>query len=137
MDRDFLRELAVTRIEETEVLLRNEKWSGAYYLSGYCIECALKACIAKQTERYDFPDKKEVLDSYTHDLNKLLKTSRLRDELKKARVQNAKLDVNWKLVRSWSEESRYNTFTKEEAKALYNAISDKNNGVLRWISRYW
>ena len=37
-------------------------WDAAYYMIGYCVECALKACIAKQIRRFDFPDKKLVLD---------------------------------------------------------------------------
>ena len=44
---------------------------GAYYLAGYAIECALKACIAKATRRYDFPDRKKVDASHTHDLREL------------------------------------------------------------------
>lgn len=49
MNRLDLQNLALARLEEVEVLLNNHKYSGAYYLSGYVIECALKACIAKQT----------------------------------------------------------------------------------------
>lgn len=33
-------------------------YDGAYYLSGYAVEWALKACIAKNVKRYDFPDRK-------------------------------------------------------------------------------
>ncbi len=32
-------------------------WEGTYYLAGYAVECALKACIAKQIIAEDFPDK--------------------------------------------------------------------------------
>lgn len=82
MNRLDLQNLALTRLEEVEVLLKNHKYSGAYYLSGYVIECALKACIAKQTQEFDFPDKKTVMDSYTHDLEKLIKVAKLDKELK-------------------------------------------------------
>ena len=54
MNRQDLQNLALTRLEEVEVLLNNHKYSGAYYLSGYVIECALKACIAKQTQEFDY-----------------------------------------------------------------------------------
>lgn len=57
MNRQQLKNIALTRLEEVEVLLKNRKYSGAYYLSGYVVECALKACIAKQTKRFDFPDR--------------------------------------------------------------------------------
>ena len=55
MNRADFRQLALCRLEEAEVLLRTRKFSGAYYLAGYAIECALKARLAKQTKRYDFP----------------------------------------------------------------------------------
>src|SRR5438094_3909647 len=37
------------------MLAKNGKKMGAFYLGGLAIECALKACIAKKTKRYDFP----------------------------------------------------------------------------------
>ena len=76
MNRGDLKNLALTRLKEVEVLLTNRQYSGAYYLSGYVIECALKACIAKQTHEFEFPDKKTVMDSYTHDLEKLVKIAK-------------------------------------------------------------
>ncbi|WP_445248940.1 HEPN domain-containing protein [Microcoleus sp. OTE_8_concoct_300] len=82
MNRRDLQNIALTRIKEVEVLLNNRQYSGAYYLSGYVIECALKACIAKQTKKFDFPDKKTVMDSYTHDLEKLVKVAKIEKQLK-------------------------------------------------------
>ena len=77
MNRRDLQNIALTRLKEVEVLLENRQYSGAYYLSGYVIECALKACIAKQTRKFDFPDKKTAIESYTHDLEKLVKVAKL------------------------------------------------------------
>ena len=53
-------------------------------MSGYVVECALKACIAKLTKRHDFPDLKATDGSYTHDMTKLLKTAKLDDQKKAA-----------------------------------------------------
>lgn len=110
---------------------------GAYYLAGYCVECALKACIARATQRHDFPDKRKADDSYTHSFEKLLKVA----ELEKARAAEARRDAarrdNWHLVQWWSEQSRYSTTSAEEAWALLDAVSDRNHGVLRWLERYW
>ncbi|MBI0577948.1 HEPN domain-containing protein [Neobacillus cucumis] len=50
-------------MKDAKVLLDHECYDGAYYLSGYVIECALKACIAKYTKEFDFPDKK-LIDKY-------------------------------------------------------------------------
>ena len=75
--RNDLRRLAWTRLKEARILLHNECWDGAYYLSGYAVECALKACIAKRTLRHEFPDKRIVNDSYSHDLSFLMRTANL------------------------------------------------------------
>jgi hypothetical protein len=52
------------------------------------VECALKACIAKGTERYEFPDKKRVDASYTHNLQELVKLAGL-EGLRLERAGNA------------------------------------------------
>jgi hypothetical protein len=57
VNRTDFQELADVRIGEAEVLVAQGKWDGAYYLAGYAVECALKACIAKLTNLHDFPPK--------------------------------------------------------------------------------
>jgi hypothetical protein len=52
--RDFQR-LAKLRAAEAGALVRSRKEIGAYYLAGYAVECALKACVAKATKRHEFP----------------------------------------------------------------------------------
>jgi hypothetical protein len=49
--RDF-KSLADLRIEDARLLLRSGRQQGAYYLCGYAVECALKACIAKTVKLY-------------------------------------------------------------------------------------
>ncbi|HEX7677842.1 MAG TPA: HEPN domain-containing protein, partial [Thermoanaerobaculia bacterium] len=66
MNRQDLQWLARTRLSEARVLLAAKKYDGAYYLAGYAVECALKACVAKKVRKFDFPDKKLALDSYSH-----------------------------------------------------------------------
>jgi HEPN domain len=65
VDRKDFQELAKVRLKEANALFRLGLYDGAYYLAGYAVECALKACIAKGTRRYEFPDKKRVEDSYS------------------------------------------------------------------------
>ncbi|HKP51275.1 MAG TPA: HEPN domain-containing protein [Chloroflexia bacterium] len=138
MNRTDLRQLAELRIQEAELLLNNSFFAGAYYMAGYAIECALKACIAKQTKRYDFPDKKLVKDVFTHNLQTLIKLAELEDPLiAKAKVSTDFADY-WKVVKDWSEESRYRTLVAEQtARDLYRAITDRRNGVLSWLKKYW
>jgi hypothetical protein len=50
MKRQDFQGLAAVRLKEARVLLEARCWEGADYLGGYVVECALKACIAKQTE---------------------------------------------------------------------------------------
>ena len=77
MNRNELRELALIRLKEAKSLLDSRNYEGAYYLCGYAVECGLKACIAKKTNRHDFPDKNTVNESYTHELSKLLRLAGL------------------------------------------------------------
>ena len=50
---------------------------GCYYLAGHAVEAALKACIAKATRRYEFPDKDRANRVFTHDSVKLLREAQL------------------------------------------------------------
>ena len=136
MNRLDLQNLALARLEEVEVLLNNHKYSGAYYLSGYVIECALKACIAKQTQEFYFPDKKTVMDSYTHDLEKLVKVAKLDKELRSL-LDDPNFSLRWLEVRDWSEESRYQTHSQQKALDIYLAITDPTHGVLQWLQQHY
>jgi HEPN domain-containing protein len=136
LNRRDLKNIAFTRLKEVEVLLNNRQYSGAYYLSGYIIECALKACIAKQTHKFDFPDKKTAIDSYTHNLEKLVKVAKLDAELQSL-LQDPNFSPRWALVKDWSEESRYEKHNKQKALDVYSAITDPNHGVLQWLQQHW
>ena len=72
MNRRTLQTLARDRLADARALLRAHRYAAAYYMAGYAVECALKACITKHVNRHDFPDKKLATDSYTHDLNRLV-----------------------------------------------------------------
>ena len=72
VNRSDLQKLANVRIDDAGILLTAGRYEAAYYLLGYAVECALKACISKQIREFDFPDKKLVNESYVHDLTKLL-----------------------------------------------------------------
>lgn len=137
LDRTRLQDLANIRLEEAKVLLDNGKYDGAYYLSGYVIELALKACIAKRTKEYSFPDKKTVNASYTHDLSDLLKTAELEPTFFTDKKKDEQLGSYWSIVEGWSEETRYTRIDKQDAEDLFNAISDKDSGVFTWIKQHW
>jgi hypothetical protein len=137
VDRKDLQALARTRLAEAKSLLAAGHADGAYYLAGYAIECALKACIAKRTRRHEFPDKKTVDSSYTHNLKELVRVANL-EGLRAARVKSDSIfRVNWETAQDWSEQSRYTRFTETAARKLLDAVADRRHGLLAWIAQYW
>lgn len=82
--RDFQR-MADIRATEAEVLLAAQRYSGAYYLAGYVVGCALKAHIAKQARRHEFPDRTRVNQSYTPGRDQVLRLAGLEPELDESR----------------------------------------------------
>jgi len=136
MNRADLQRLSTVRIREAKILLKAGEYSGAYYLAGYAVECALKACFAKGVNRYDFPGK-ESLKLFTHDFSKLVNFANLSDELAKAKQANLRFAASWDLVGKWTEESRYSNWTKDDAEAILDAIVKRRDGVLPWIKQRW
>jgi HEPN domain-containing protein len=138
MNRYDLRELARQQVREARQLLRTRAPSGAYYLAGYAVECALKACITRGTQRYEFPSRHAVNESHTHDLEKLLRLAGLERALAQDAWARAALGVNWDTVKDWTEQSRYDVaMNMRRARDLYRAIRGRRDGVLPWVRRYW
>jgi hypothetical protein len=107
-------------------------------MAGYAVECALKACIAKRINRHDFPDKKLINDSHTHDLARLVSIANLKNGLEAAYAADKDFERNWDIVRDWSAEDRYNpNISSEQARDLYNAITERRTGVLTWLRNHW
>jgi HEPN domain-containing protein len=133
--KDF-KALADLRAEDARVLLSNGRFQGSYYLAGYAVECALKACIAKKTKRFEFPPKPDhARRLYTHGLTELLRLAGLDEPLETDMGKNKALRENWLIVKDWTEESRYSA-AHPAAKDMYNAISGAD-GVLGWIKLRW
>jgi hypothetical protein len=137
VNRRELQTLARVRLTEARALLSAELPDGAFYLAGYAVECALKACIARNTQRYDFPEKRSVDASHTHNLKDLVRVA----NLEVARLERARNDSifrdNWDFVQQWSEHSRYGRHSPDVAKALVEAVGNEKHGVITWITRHW
>jgi len=134
--RDFQR-MADIRATEAEVLLAAQRYSGAYYLAGYVVGCALKARIAKQVRRHEFPDRTRVNQSYTPGMDQLLRLAGLEPELDESREADPELGRHWATVKEWKEDSRYERVTRKRALELYSAITDPDHGVLTWLQLRW
>jgi len=118
--------------------LRSRKFSGAYYLAGYSIECALKARLAKHTKRYDFPPEPNfVRDLYTHNLAQLLDKADLKEVFDREEARDPEFGVNWSIIKDWNAKSRYKMQSQRMARAIVKAVSDPQHGVLRCIRRLW
>lgn len=137
MNRNDFQALAEIRIKEAKSLLDSGFPEGAYYLAGYSVECALKACIAKRTQQYEFPDKKLANDIHTHDLGKLLDLARLKDDLDRFLTERPEMEEGWDNILEWSEIDRYKRKTKADAEDLLKAIEDNRGGLLPWLRQRW
>src|ERR1041385_165617 len=125
--------LAKSRLAEAELLLDNGLPSGAYYLAGYVIECALKAIIAKDFRANEIPDLKYVRDIYTHDLSALLRLAELEEQLDAKKVADPELYQSWTTVKTWSESARHKVWTQAEASAILAGVGG-DKGLLGWRS---
>ena len=154
MNRSELQQLAEIRLRDAKALLvTGENDAGAYYMAGYAVECALKAVIAKkwvsivldwsQDQLVDaYPERNNLIlnkqEFYTHNIRQLYRIAGLSDLLRIARENDRVLDENWKIVESWSEESRYIiTRSHSDSEELVNAVEDRTRGVLLWIEQYY
>ena len=113
MNRAELQSLADIRVADAKVLLDAGRYQGAYYLLGYAVECALKACVAKQIREHDFPDRKLIQESYTHDLGRLLAISGLKAQFDARVAADSAFEVNW------------------------SAVTDNAHGILTWLKTLW
>ncbi len=138
LNRDKLRTLANDRIEEARILLDSSRWTGAYYMTGLGVECALKSCLAGAVKEHDFPDKDFVNAMYVHKLEKLFRlSSGLWRSLQLDIMSDPKLGVNWNTVKDWDDAKRYDTVDELEAKALFDAATETRSGVIVWIKGKW
>ena len=138
MNREDLQNLARIRIREAKVLLDAECFAGSFYLAGYAIECALKACLAKQGRGHEFPKKNMAREIYTHDLEDLRAFAGL-DDAFTADIESAQaLQVNWSVVTVWNEQWRYEPVVERRMAAdMYSACTTRTNGILPWIRKRW
>jgi HEPN domain-containing protein len=136
VNRIDFQNISEFRLRESKALLDAGFPDGAYYLAGYAVECALKACIAKRTREHDFPEK-DSKEYYVHDLEKLLGFAKLKDDFYQALRANPAMNANWIITKNWAETSRYQRKTVADATELLNAIEDQTGGLLTWVRKRW
>jgi HEPN domain-containing protein len=106
--RDDFRKLSEARLTGAKVLLGARRFDAAYYLAGYAVECAIKAYIAKQTRKYQFPEGPErARKIYTHDIEELIKVAKLSGELDKELKSDPLFEANWGAAKVVSESKKF------------------------------
>jgi len=116
-------------------LLAHGHPSGAYYLAGYAIECALKAVIAAGFRANEIPDKPRVNSIYTHNLKDLLNLADLKGPLEDDMNENSELRESWATISKWSEHARYQVWTSDAAAIMLEAVGAADKGLLPWLQK--
>ena len=140
MTRSEWRRTAESRVRDAAALLKARRWSAAYYLAGYAVECGLKACVVAYLRKnldVIFRDRRFSEKCWTHDYDELFKLAELKAQWDADMAANKDLQDNWEVVKNWKETARYQRKSRGDAEKLYQAITDPVNGVLPWIRNHW
>ena len=137
LTKNDLQKLAEVRLEDAELLFKAGSSSSAYYLAGYAVELALKACISKLFQPDIIPDKAFVQAIYTHSLESLLNVAGLLPQLKEDSKNDPQFAAYWGIVSKWDETSRYQFWDSVTAATLIQSINDPDHGVFQWVKKHW
>ncbi|MGZ3395684.1 MAG: hypothetical protein ACXWPK_16755, partial [Isosphaeraceae bacterium] len=101
-----LRQIALNRLNDAEILFNANSFDGASYVCGYSVEIGLKAKICATTSWSGFPSSsdefsrvaKDFKGVWTHDLGSLLRLSGEETAIK------AGYFADWSIVAQWTPE---------------------------------
>lgn len=136
------QQLAEDRILDSQAHLVTEvgRWSAAYYLIGYAVECGLKSCVLVRVATHPeliYQDRNFSNSAWTHDIESLLIAADLKTERDTDAAANRALYSNWQVVKQWNEKSRYEQRTQADARRMFDAVIDPKDGVMQWIRARW
>lgn len=140
MNRAFWQRLAEERVLDARSLLDSGRWSAAYHIAGYALECGLKACILVFLEHnleMIFRERRYSEKCWVHELPLLVELAGLDAALRAKIAVNAAFGGFWGIAKDWKETSRYEVKTQADAEQLYEAITQAPDGVLAWIRTVW
>jgi HEPN domain-containing protein len=125
------------RLEDAHVLLNAERWRGTMYMSGYAVECLIKAKLMQiyscrnLHELEDELQRRGILTShatvFTHHLELLLRLTQTFDRLR----QNRELWPQFNIVNRWIPAWRYtaNLANRQDAEDFLEAVEN----IMDWI----
>lgn len=140
MTKQDWRDLAEARLIDADILLQNQRWAAAYYIAGYAVECGLKACVVDLVARNPgiiYEDRRFSDACWTHTLARLIGVAGLDGDCDAQCKANVAFAKNWAAAIQWSEASRYDLTPEPRARELYEAISEPQDGVMKWIRDHW
>ena len=135
--KNDLEKLAQVRLDDAILLQHAGRSSSAYYLAGYAVELALKACISKLFQHNVIPDKAFVDAIYTHKLDNLLSTTGLAVKFKADCETDHLLAAYWGVASQWRETSRYEFWDPISAGSMLQAVHEPKHGVFQWVKQHW
>ena len=121
LDRKELIRLAKEKLIDAEVLFKEKRYEGAYYICGYAIEMKLKyrICLTLKWDNYLVTGKKskDYKSFKTHDLEVLLHLSGNEKKI------NKDFKSEWSIVTQWNSEKRYSLekINKEDVRLMLEA----------------
>jgi hypothetical protein len=137
LTKSDLERLAQIRLDDSLLLLQAKRSSSAYYLAGYSVELALKACVAKLIQLNVIPDKGFINAVYTHKFDSLLSTAGLLPQFQAEARTDHEFAAYWAIASKWSEESRYEFWDPIAAATMLQAVNEPVHGVFRWVKLHW
>ena len=120
-----LKSVSRGRLKDAQVLERDGRFDGAFYICGYAVEIALKARASRTLKWSGFPETVSeftALQSFkTHNLEVLLRLPGTESKIK------SRLFSDWSVVSHWNPASRYRkigTATKHDAIKMIAAATN-------------
>lgn len=137
LNRFALQAAAEAKLADATLLHDHRRFSNAYYLAGYAVEIALKACIARQIVAETIPERSFVNEIFRHELKRLVNLAGLAGELRNRELRDAAFAANWATVADWRPDIRYTSVGRSAAEGMLSAVGDAAAGVVPWIRIYW
>jgi HEPN domain-containing protein len=145
--RDSLRVSSKQKMIEAKFLIDNDYIDLSFYLIGYAIEFALKACVCKNLDIDDLfcenrqsKVKNELIAKFkTHDYESLIILSGLYKKKQEIQAKNEELYLDLTYIfkkANWKPDCRYypvSTKSKEDVIEFFKSAKE----LLKWIENYW
>jgi hypothetical protein len=125
-----LKDIARARLKDSEVLYKQKRYDGAFYLCGYAVELALKARVCRTLKWKGFPTSNKefegLLSFRVHKLEMLLRLSGMESKITQSFL------ADWSIVAAWDPESRYRSIWSASKNDAFNMIESTKKllGVL-------